>query len=133
MDFRWLGGRLSGWGLFVRFAVSAFRGLLSDCVFVYFPFGFEGRMWDVIVSGSDHCLSFYFLDCCFSSEIANSPFGFHLIIAILRTISNIFGFVRPHIRRIHEFKLTVQDAQNKIKVNILHHFRILSCKFSFRQ
>ena len=24
----------------------------------YFPFGFEGRMWDVIVSVPDHCLSF---------------------------------------------------------------------------
>ena len=23
-------------------------------------FGFEGRMWDVIVSVPDHCLSFYF-------------------------------------------------------------------------
>ena len=26
----------------------------------YFPFGFEGRMWDLIVSVPDHCLSFYF-------------------------------------------------------------------------
>ena len=26
---------------------------------VYFPFGFEGRMWDLIVSVPDHCLSFY--------------------------------------------------------------------------
>ena len=25
------------------------------------PFGFEGRMWDLIVSVPDHCLSFYFL------------------------------------------------------------------------
>ena len=31
-------------------------------VFSYFPFGFEGRMWDLIVSDPDHCLSFYFLD-----------------------------------------------------------------------
>ena len=29
-------------------------------VFSYFPFGFEGRMWDLIVSVPDHCLSFYF-------------------------------------------------------------------------
>ena len=28
-------------------------------VFSYFPFGFEGRMWDLIVSVPDHCLSFY--------------------------------------------------------------------------
>ena len=25
-----------------------------------FPFGFEGRIWDLIVSVPDHCLSFYF-------------------------------------------------------------------------
>ena len=24
----------------------------------YFPFGFEGRMWDLIVLVPDHCLSF---------------------------------------------------------------------------
>ena len=28
--------------------------------FSYFPFDFEGRMWDLIVSVPDHCLSFYF-------------------------------------------------------------------------
>ena len=28
-------------------------------VFSYFPFGFEGRIWDMIVSVPDHCLSFY--------------------------------------------------------------------------
>ena len=27
-------------------------------VFSYFPFGFEGRMWNLIVSVPDHCLSF---------------------------------------------------------------------------
>ena len=36
--------------------------LVNCChyVFSYFPFGFEGRMWDLIVSVPDHCLSFYF-------------------------------------------------------------------------
>ena len=29
-------------------------------VFSCFPFGFEGRMWDLIVLVPDHCLSFYF-------------------------------------------------------------------------
>ena len=28
--------------------------------FSYFPFGFEGRIWDLIVSVPDHCLPFYF-------------------------------------------------------------------------
>ena len=40
---------------------SAFRKLLSIYAFSYFPFGFEGRMWDLIVSVPEHCLSFYFL------------------------------------------------------------------------
>ena len=38
-----------------------FRKLLSVYVFSFFPFGFEGRIWDLIVSVSDHCLSFYFV------------------------------------------------------------------------
>ena len=40
--------------------MSAFRKLSSIYVFSYFPFGFEGRIWDLIVSVPDHCLSFYF-------------------------------------------------------------------------
>ena len=47
--------------LFVRFTASAFRKLLSIYVFSYFPFGFEGRMWDLGVSVPDHCLSLYFI------------------------------------------------------------------------
>ena len=42
------------------FPASAFRKLSSIYVFSYFPFGFEGRIWDLIVSVPDHCLSFYF-------------------------------------------------------------------------
>ena len=42
------------------FTASAFRKLPSIYVFSYFPFGFEGRIWDLIVSVPDHCLSFYF-------------------------------------------------------------------------
>ena len=46
---------------FSNSTASAFRKLPSFYVFSYFPFGFEGRMWDLIVSVPDHCLSFYFL------------------------------------------------------------------------
>ena len=46
--------------IFIRFTASAFRKLRSIYVFSYFPFGFEGRMWDLLVSIPDHCLSFYF-------------------------------------------------------------------------
>ena len=46
--------------LFIWFAASAFRKLPSIYVFSNFPFGFEGGMWDLIVSVHNHCLSFYF-------------------------------------------------------------------------
>ena len=51
---------LFGKELFILFAASAFRKLSSIYVFSYFPFGFEGRIWDLIVSVPDHCLSSYF-------------------------------------------------------------------------
>ena len=51
---------LFGKELFILFAASALRKLSSIYVFSYFPFGFEGRIWDLIVSVPDHCLSFYF-------------------------------------------------------------------------
>ena len=50
--------------LFIRFTASAFRKLLSVYVFSYFPFGFEGRMWDLIVSVPDHCLFFLLCSIC---------------------------------------------------------------------
>ena len=52
---------LFGKELFMRFTASAFCKLPSIYVISYFPFGFEGRMWDLIVSVPDHCLSFYFI------------------------------------------------------------------------
>ena len=51
---------LFGKELFIRFTASTFRKVSSIYVFSYFPFGFEGRIWDLIVSVPDHCLSFYF-------------------------------------------------------------------------
>ena len=53
--------------LFILFAASAFRKLSSIYVFSYFPFGFEGRIWDLIVSVPDHCLSFYFTSHCWQA------------------------------------------------------------------
>ena len=37
-------------------------------VFSCFPFGFEGRMWELIVSVPGHCLSFYFSNIWYSTE-----------------------------------------------------------------
>ena len=58
VNFSQLNDRLFGKELFIRFTASAFRKLPSIYAFAYFPFGFEGRMWDLIVSVPDHCLSF---------------------------------------------------------------------------
>ena len=44
------------------FTARAVRNLLSFYVFRSFPFGFEGKIWDLIVSVPDHCLSFYFIN-----------------------------------------------------------------------
>ena len=57
--FRYLNDHLSGKELFIRFTACAFRKLLSIYVFSYFPFGFEGKIWDLIVTVPDHYLSFY--------------------------------------------------------------------------
>ena len=37
--------------------ISIYR---SVSIYSCFPFGFEGRIWDLIVSVPDHCLCFYF-------------------------------------------------------------------------
>ena len=58
--FRQLNDHLNWKELFIRFTAIAFRKLPSIYVFSYFPFGFEGRMWVLIVSVPDHSLSFYF-------------------------------------------------------------------------
>ena len=60
VNFRLPNDHLFGKELFIRFTASAFRKLRSIYIFSYFSFGFEGRMWDLIVSVPDHCLSFYF-------------------------------------------------------------------------
>ena len=57
--------------LFILFTASAFRKLPSIYVFSYFPFGFEGRIWDLIVSVPDHCLSFYFTSTAVGPTIYN--------------------------------------------------------------
>ena len=62
INFKQLNDHLSWKELFIRFTARAFCKPLSIYVFSYFPFGFEGRMWDLIVSVPDHCLFFYLLE-----------------------------------------------------------------------
>ena len=70
-----LNDHLSEKELLIRFTARAFRKLVSIYVFSYFTFSFEGRMWDLIVSVPDHCLSFYFrsLDSEFLLDKPNHP------------------------------------------------------------
>ena len=44
------------------FGLSRVPFAVNLCIFSYFPFGFEGRIWDLIVLVLDHCLSFYFVE-----------------------------------------------------------------------
>ena len=44
----------------VKYTLSPKGQQCGGPVFSYFPFGFEGRIWDLIVSVPDHCSSFYF-------------------------------------------------------------------------
>ena len=74
VNFRYLNDHLFGKELFILFAASAFSKLSSIYVFSYFPFGFEGRIWDLIVSVPDHCLSFYFpLSIQMFIKVTSSP------------------------------------------------------------
>ena len=71
VNFRKLNDHLFGKELFILFAASAFPKLSSIYVFSYFPIGFEGRIWDLIVSVPDHCLSFYFgAYCCCNGRLS---------------------------------------------------------------
>ena len=74
VNFMQLNDHLFGKELFIRFTASAFRKLPSIYVFSYFSFGFEGRMWDLIVSVLEHCLSFYFV--IVSETLYNFPANF---------------------------------------------------------
>ena len=48
-------GKRCSFGLLCVF----FIGVCDLCVCPSFPFGIEGRMWDMIVFIPDHCLSIY--------------------------------------------------------------------------
>ena len=57
------------------------QAAFSYYVFSYFHFGFEGRIWDLIVSVPNHCLSFYFERTSFEIKIVSIFTGiitFHL-------------------------------------------------------
>ena len=70
---------LSGKVLFIRFTTRASRKLLSVYVFCYFPFGFEGRVWGLIVSVPDHC----FPDHCLYFTLERYRLEINLLSAVI--------------------------------------------------
>ena len=56
----YLNDHLFGKELFILVNLRVFRERLSICNLFLFPFGFKGRMWDLITLVPDRCLSFYF-------------------------------------------------------------------------
>ena len=96
--FRQLNDNLFGKKLFIRFTARAFRKLLSIYAFIYFPFGFEGGIWDLMVSVPDHCLSSYFrLNHVF--KILNQTCSFYL---------------SEHFRKVSDFHMhnTRESSEN---------------------
>ena len=51
----------------------AFPKLLSIYVFSYFPFGFEGRIWDLIVSVPDHLFTLHSPTISLDEPILDRP------------------------------------------------------------
>ena len=49
-------GKSCSFGLLCESFVNVFQMY----VFISFPFGFGGGMWDLIILISDHCISIYF-------------------------------------------------------------------------
>ena len=124
VNFRSLNDHLFGKELFILFAASAFRKLSSIYVFSYFPFGFEGRIWDLIVSVPDHCLSFYF-DLVFTTNsslikpTASAPgISDHDMAITDSDIKPNYSFSKP--RKIYKFAEANWDEIKKICTQISH-------------
>ena len=68
--------------------------LPSIYVFSYFPFGFEGGMWDLIVSVPDHCLPFYLKHDGINGIQISNDIGDILAILYANDIANVSDTVR---------------------------------------
>ena len=114
------GWHLFGKELFIRFSASAFHKLPSVYVFSYFPFGFEGRMWDLIVSVPDHCLSFYLLH---SPNIkVNSAIQYHQLVFIKSQTTN------PKLSCV--YKVTSIMVRNNLHLFVNKHVVCLTWVFT---
>ena len=82
--------------------MSAFCKLSSIYVLSYFPFGFEGRIWDLIVSVPDHCLSFYFPTMYWLPKVHKRPYKARFIAEISKLLTSCLTVVKNHVIRYCE-------------------------------
>ena len=99
VNFRKLNDHLFGKELFIRFSASAFRKLPSIYVFSYFPFGFEGRIWDLIVPVPDRCLSFYFTISSFLIKFCWIGFVSNLTVPRLKILKSYIFFSFKNVEK----------------------------------
>ena len=90
--------------------------VLSMYVFSYFHFGFEGGIWDLIVSVPDHCVSFYFaMGTLYSTGFQEFP-ALYNVPPVRKYPSTLFLYViAVHISRegaswIGEFSVFLKSA-----------------------
>ena len=62
----------------------------------YFPFGFKGRIWDLIVSVPDHCLSFYFIVVAYDTVILTLSRDYKQENSVLDLESNKIANLQVH-------------------------------------
>ena len=63
-------------------------------IFSFFPFGFEGRIWDLIVSVPDHCLSFYF--STFENTTTEKLHYEQYLTLFLQSCESLWNFVKVY-------------------------------------
>ena len=94
---------------------------------VYFPFGFEGRMWDLIVSVPDHCLSFYLAYPGYIKQINIRLFYMHVHM-ILQSDFNNGQWSRSSLKKTRK-KRTEYDI-GKVTVRNVYFSRELDDRLS---
>ena len=69
---------------------------MSVYVFSYFPFGFEGGLWDLLVSVPDHCLSFYLTKRLLNEFAISDGSSVHKSLSVfIDDIVDLFWFPLP--------------------------------------
>ena len=90
---------------------------MSIDVFTSFPFGFEGRIWDLIVSVPDHCLSFY---CMYFARRYN-----HSSTCMIQ--AQLYVLIRcttPHIQQLVQLLMSSRGFSLLIRVVIYQNVHL---------